>query len=411
MVEQRKVVVIGAGPSGAIAATLLKRKGYDVVVLEKQQFPRFSIGESLLPHCLDFIEEAGMLEAVEAQGYQIKNGAAFGLADEYTVFDFGKQFTANSKPYAYEVKRAEFDQLLADCALEQGIEIRYQHEITEVVFQENCALLTVKPEQSESYQIECEFVLDGSGYGRVLSRLLQLETPSNLPPRQAIFTHIEDNITASQFERDKILISVHPEHKDIWFWLIPFSDGRSSIGVVGEPHYFAQFGDNLEQCLQHFVKNTPNLTALLDQAKWDTPYQKLTGYSANVKQLYGKRFALLGNSAEFLDPVFSSGVTIAMCSASLAVKALDRQFKGEQVNWQSEFADVLQRGVDTFRTYVMGWYDLSFQNVVFAQNRNERVSAMISSILAGYAWDLDNPYVKEHSRRLKVLAELCQSSA
>ncbi|OBW96445.1 FAD-dependent oxidoreductase [Gallibacterium salpingitidis] len=409
MLEQRKVVVIGAGPSGAIAATLLKRQGYDVLVLEKQTFPRFSIGESLLPHCLDFIEEAGMLAAVEAQGYQIKHGAAFALDQQYSVFDFAKQFTQDSKKYAYEVKRGEFDKLLADCAVEQGVEIRYQHEIVDIVFQDDLAFLTVNDlSTGKQYQLQTEFVLDGSGYGRVLARLLNLETPSNLPPRQAIFTHIEDNITAPQFERDKILISVHPQHQDIWFWLIPFSDGRSSIGVVGEPHYFASFDDDFAACLQSFVKTTPNLTALLGEAKWDTAYQKLTGYSANVKQLYGKNFALLGNSAEFLDPVFSSGVTIAMCSASLAVKALDRQFKGEQVDWQRDFADVLQRGVDTFRTYVMGWYDLSFQRAIFAENRNDKISAMISSILAGYAWDLENPYVKEHQRRLKTLAELCK---
>ncbi|TNH06006.1 NAD(P)/FAD-dependent oxidoreductase [Testudinibacter sp. TR-2022] len=406
MIEQRRVVVIGAGPSGAIAAAILKRKGNDVLVLEKQTFPRFSIGESLLPHCLDFIEEAGMLPQVENYGFQIKNGAAFARGDEYSIFDFGDAFT-DGKKYAYEIRRAEFDKLLADSAAEQGVEIRYQHEIITTNFQEDSARLTVKDQQGEIYQVQAEFVLDASGYGRVLARLLALETPSELPVRQAVFTHIEDRITHPAFERDKILITVHPELNDVWFWLIPFSDGRSSIGVVGLDRYFSQFGDDLSACLHHFVDTTPSLKRIVSDAKWDTPCSKLFGYSANVKQLFGQRFALLGNSAEFLDPVFSSGVTIAMHGASLAANLLDRQLRGQQVDWKSEFADPLQQGVDTFKTYVMGWYDLSFQRAVFWQNKSRHIERMISSLLAGYAWDENNPFVADHKAKLAALSQFC----
>ena len=127
--EHRSVVIIGAGPSGAIAAALLKRKGHDVLIIERQRFPRFSIGESLLSHCLDFIEEAGMLEAVQAAGFQTKHGAAFGWGERYTEFDFRDKFTAGHSS-TYQVQRADFDKLLADQAESQGVEIRYEEEIT-----------------------------------------------------------------------------------------------------------------------------------------------------------------------------------------------------------------------------------------------------------------------------------------
>lgn len=126
--QHHQVVVIGAGPSGAIAAALLKRRGHDVLIIERQRFPRFSIGESLLSHCIDFVEEAGMLEALEAAGFQYKDGAAFAWGDEYSAFDFGETFS-QGRPSTFQVQRARFDKLLADQAEAQGVEIRYEHEI------------------------------------------------------------------------------------------------------------------------------------------------------------------------------------------------------------------------------------------------------------------------------------------
>ncbi|MDF0734033.1 NAD(P)/FAD-dependent oxidoreductase [Pseudomonas entomophila] len=404
--QQRQVLVIGAGPSGAIAAALLKRKGHDVLVIERQRFPRFSIGESLLSHCLDFVEEAGMLEAVNAAGFQHKNGAAFAWGEEYSHFDFGETFS-QGKPSTFQVQRAQFDQLLADQAAAQGVEIRYEHEIVSVDLQDGRPRVRVRTPAGEAYEVESAFVLDASGYGRVLPRLLELEAPSNFPVRQAVFTHIEDRIDHPGFDRDKILITTHPEHRDIWFWTIPFSNGRTSLGVVAAAERFATAPADLDACLQHFVAQTPSLAKVLANAVWDTPARTIGGYSANVTTLHGPGFALLGNAAEFLDPVFSSGVTIAMRSASMAANLLHRQLQGETVDWQNEFAVPLKRGVDTFRAYVEGWYDGSFQDVIYHPGSSPEIRAMISSILAGYAWDLRNPFVAEPKRRLRTLAELC----
>ncbi|QBZ87572.1 NAD(P)/FAD-dependent oxidoreductase [Pseudomonas viciae] len=408
--ERRQVVIIGAGPSGAIAAALLKRKGHDVLVVERQHFPRFSIGESLLSHCLDFVEEAGMLEAVNAAGFQRKNGAAFAWGERYSAFDFGETFS-NGKPTTFQVQRADFDKLLADQAALQGVEIRYGQAIANADFTLTKPQLGVQREDGSEYRVEADFVLDASGYGRVLPRQLDLEAPSNFPIRQAVFTHIEDRIDSANFDREKILITTHPSKRDVWFWTIPFSGGRCSVGVVAAAEHFAGRTDDLDACLRGFIDETPSLAAVLKNAVWDTPARTIGGYSANVKTLHGPGFALLGNAAEFLDPVFSSGVTIAMRSASMAAGVLHRQLQGESVDWQSEFAEPLKRGVDTFRCYVEGWYAGTFQDVIFYTEGSADIRRMISSILAGYAWDQRNPFVSEPKRRLRMLSEICASPA
>ena len=404
--ERRQVVVIGAGPSGAIASALLKRKGHDVLIIERQHFPRFSIGESLLSHCLDFIEEAGMLEAVQAAGFQLKNGAAFAWGEQYSAFDFGDTFS-NGKPTTFQVQRADFDKLLADQAALQGVEIRYGETVIATDVLRAKPVLEVEREDGSRYQVETDFILDASGYGRVLPRLLDLEAPSNFPVRQAIFTHVEDRIDCEGFDRNKILITTHPTQRDIWFWTIPFSNGRCSVGVVAAKEHFDGRDGDLDACLRGFIAETPSLAGVLQNAVWDTPARTLGGYAANVKTLHGPGFALLGNAAEFLDPVFSSGVTIAMRSASMAAAVLHRQLKGETVDWENEFAVPLKRGVDTFRCYVEGWYAGTFQDVIYHPDSSPEIRRMICSILAGYAWDERNPFVSEPKRRLRMLSEIC----
>lgn len=406
MTQTCDIAVIGAGPSGSVAAALLLKQGFSVCVLEKQHFPRFIIGESLLPHCMEFIEEAGFLPAVEAEpSFQFKDGAAFTWGSRYTYFDFTDKFSPGPGT-TYQVRRGLFDQILINEAAKQGADVRFGHSVTAFDNSGDTARLSVQTEHGEAYGLTARFVLDASGYGRVLPRLLDLETPSELPVREAHFTHIDDHITDPAFDRNKILISTHPQHRDVWLWLIPFGDGRCSIGVVGLPERFEGMGGS-EAILRCYATEVPMLERILADAVWenDFPFRHIKGYSANVKTLHGRHFALLGNAAEFLDPVFSSGVTIAMHSAKLAAGLLARQLKGQEADWQRDFAEPLMVGVNAFRTYVNGWYDGSFQDAIYAPGRNPEISRMISSILAGYAWDTANPYVEKSDRRLKALAE------
>jgi flavin-dependent dehydrogenase len=400
------VAIIGAGPSGAIAASLLHQQGKRVLVIEKQHFPRFSIGESLLPCCMEIIEQAGMLAAVNQAGFQFKNGAAFRHKDKYTTFDFSDKFTPGPGT-TFQVQRGGFDKLLADTAASQGVEFRFGHSVVGIDLSED-PVLDVIDEQGNQYRVNSRFVLDASGFGRVLPKLLQLEKTSSLPPRSAIFTHIEDNISDENFDRNKILISVHPSQKDIWYWLIPFNNNRCSIGVVAEPHLLAHLSGSNEEKLLKIIAEEPTLQALLSKTKVVQACGSLQGYSANVSTLATNKFALLGNAGEFLDPVFSSGVTIAMKSASMAAASLVKQLNGEQIDWQQEYATPLMLGVNTFRTYVQAWYDGRFQDVIFYHDANKKIKQMICSILAGYAWDQNNPFVSEPERRLNTIVELCR---
>jgi flavin-dependent dehydrogenase len=400
------VIVIGAGPSGSIASALLHRRGWNVLVLESQKFPRFSIGESLLVHCLDFVDEAGMLPAVEAAGFQFKNGAAFIRADEYGDFDFGDKFTPG-RPSTYQVQRAAFDKLLADEAEKQGVTIRYEVRVTAVDVTGSAPRVRVKDAAGAEQEIGARFLLDGSGFGRTLPKLLDLETPSAFPVRNAVFTHVADRIPDGMFDRNKIQVVVHPVHHDIWYWLIPFPKGRCSLGVVASRERFAAYPTEPEARIRKLVSEEPFLTRVLANAQWDTPVRELTGYAANVKAMHGNGYALLGNAAEFLDPVFSSGVTIAMRSASMAAGVLHRQLSGEQVDWTEQFEQPLRKGVDTFRAYVKAWYDGRFQDIMFAKTQPPGIRRMICSILAGYAWDEANPFVADPERRLAQVAQLC----
>jgi len=405
--ETTDVLIIGAGPAGAVAAGFLRQQGRRVLVLEREQFPRFSIGESLLPQSMEYIEAAGMLRDVVEAGFQFKNGAAFAWGDRYTAFDFREKFSPGWGT-TYQVQRAEFDHVLAKAAARAGAELRFRHEVTAVDVDGERPRVSVLGADGEAYDVEARFLLDASGFGRTLPRLLKLESPSNFPVRGAIFTHVADRIPPDAgFDRQKIRVTVHPRRPDVWFWTIPFSNGRCSLGVVAEQAFLAQYEGTETERLRAIVAEDPGLSALLADAVWDTPARQIVGYSANVKSLWGKGYALLGNAGEFLDPVFSSGVTIAFKSASLATQCIAREWAGEAVDWQADYATPLKAGVDTFRAFVDAWYAGGFQKIIFHERHTPDIRRMISAILAGYAWDTDNPYVAQARRRLGVLEELC----
>ena len=403
------VLIIGAGPSGSIAAALLARRGFSVLVLEREKFPRFSIGESLLASTMELLEEAGMVEAVTARQFQYKNGAVFVRDGQSTIFDFAQK-SAPGYSFTFQVPRAEFDATLAAEAQRQGAEIRFETEITAVDFSGAQPQVTSRSARGVEVH-ESRFVLDASGFGRTLPKLLGLDRPSAFPPRGALFTHVRDNIVAGTFDRQKVRIGIHPTEPDVWSWVVPFSNGHASVGVVANmEHHKARTG-SAEERLWQALQAEPQLGELLARAETVRPVGEIIGFSAAVTQLHGRHFALLGNAAEFLDPVFSSGITIAMKSASLAAAVLERQLRGDSVDWQRDFAEPLNYGVETFRAFVAGWYDGSLQQVIFFPRQQENIRRMICSVMAGYVWDRENPYTGPLAgRRLRALAELCRAA-
>ncbi|GAA4360616.1 NAD(P)/FAD-dependent oxidoreductase [Kangiella marina] len=412
------VVIIGAGPAGSLAASLLTQAQHRVLVVEKQHFPRFSIGESLLPQSMVYLEEAGLLQSVldsaHELGFQYKNGAVFVSNQQQSVFDFADK-SCDGPESTYQVKRASFDQLLAQKAQAFGAEFIFGSQLESIDFNPKPELI-IRDEEGMASTIKADFVLDASGFGRVLPRLLDLDLPSEFPVRSSIFCHIQDNITDPTFDRNKILIETHPNEEDVWYWLIPFSDNTASLGCVAKPEFFERLRQGTapdleplgnDQLLLRAVNQSTRLSKLLFAAVITQDAQQLTGYASNVKQLYGDHYALLGNAGEFLDPIFSSGVTIAFKSATLACDCLIKQFNQQAVCWNKDFAEPLRQGVNTFKAFVDSWYQQQLQDIIQFQDAPDNIRQMICSVLAGYAWDDNNPFVVEPKRRLNVLGELC----
>ncbi|MDR6419807.1 flavin-dependent dehydrogenase [Paraburkholderia phenoliruptrix] len=400
------VVIIGAGPAGAVAAALLRRAGRSVLVLERQHFPRFSIGESLLPQSMAYLEEAGMLQAVVEAGFQYKNGAHFVYRDQSSSFDFRDKHSAGWGT-TYQVERAVFDDILIRCAAQQGADVRFSHTVQAVHTEGAGPGVDVIDESGHAYRIEARFVFDASGFGRVLPRLLNLEAPTRMPTRAALFSHVYDGLPPAASDRNKICVATHPERRDVWFWMIPLAGGRSSVGCVAESSFLDVPESEREATLRALIQKEPTLNRLIGDAPFLMPVRHIGGYSANVERLHGPGYALLGNAGEFLDPVFSSGVTIALRSAHLAVQTLNRQLDGEQVDWSAQYDVPLRKGIDTFRAFVERWYTGELQDIIFYPDQTPSIRRMISAVLAGYAWDESNPYVADPVRRLNALHEVC----
>ena len=245
------VLVIGAGPSGTVAASIINRAGFKVVIVEKEKFPRFVIGESLLPKCMEPLEEAGFLDVLQKQGYQEKFGAKFVNSEQQVMdFNFANQF-GNGRTWTWQVKRADFDKVLADEVERMGVPIAYETAVTAIKFDGTNSVTTVVEKNGTERNIEARFIVDASGYGRVIPRLFNLDKPSHLAPRKAFFTHIEDSRRSNYIEPNRILIVDHKP--GVWAWCIPFSDGISSCGFVGYPEFFDDFTGSLEEQLRSII--------------------------------------------------------------------------------------------------------------------------------------------------------------
>lgn len=402
--EHVDVLVIGAGPSGAVAASILHQKGIKLKVVEREHFPRFVIGESLIPRCMDHFDEAGFVEAAEAKGFEKKYGARFLRGSEVCWFDFSQKFSAGWD-WTWQLPRAEFDKTLTDVLQLRGVDIAFGTTVEKVVFDGTDSVTTVHNDAGERSEIHARFLIDCSGYGRVLPRLLDLDAPSSFPPMGATFVHVDDVRRPTGEEGTMITFDVLD--REVWFWVIPFSNGHSSLGLVcPKEHLEAIQQENSTETFRHIIRQSEYYRQRFDGLDFLFEPKQIVSYAKASKKLYGDGFAVTGNSAEFLDPVFSSGVCFATESGSLAAKLAIRQLGGETVDWEREYEEHMLWGVSVFRSYIRDWYSGDLQKFMFHPEVNEDVRRKVCSVLAGYVWDKENPFVTKHDRAVRAVTHL-----
>lgn len=396
--EITDILIIGAGPGGMVSAGYLCDKNISIKVIEKQKFPRFTIGESLIPRCMDNFKEAGLLPAILKKGYKKKFGARFIRGKETAEFDFSKKY-GDGWDWTWQVPRADFDKTLTDEIQKKGIEISFETEVISVerIDNEVWELIT-KNEQGKTEIIRARFIIDASGNGRVLAKQFGLEAAPRVYDHSSIFTHIQE--TERPKGKEGELISFEILDTQTWFWYIPFSDGSSSLGFVGPNAWFEKFDGSTEAQFKKMLAEIDYYKGRFDKYELVFEPVKLQNISRNVSSVYGKAFALTGNAAEFLDPVFSSGVAFATESGLLAAKLALRELKGETVNWEKEYAKYIQKGVDVFSVYVKEWYTGRLQRIFFYDHPSEAIKEQICAVLAGYVWDQKNSFVRNPEKML-----------
>ena len=406
--EEIDVLVIGAGPSGTVAASIVNQAGYSVRIVEKTMFPRFVIGESLLPRCMEALDAAGFVPALEAQGFQKKFGAKFVKGEQIADFNFSNKFSAGWD-WTWQVPRADFDTLLATEVQKMGVPVHFETEVTGIEFFGTDSVTKVVGPAGEERNIKARFIIDASGYGRVIPRLFSLDRPSNLPGRKTLFAHFEDPHRYDFDEPDRITIVSH--EGEVWAWVIPFSNGYTSVGFVGNPAFFEPFEGSVSEQLRQIIKTNDFTNRRFADSAFVMEPRVLEGWSVTTDRFFGDGFVLTGNVTEFLDPIFSSGVTLATVSGHRAAQLVCQQLAGESVDWQQDYVEPTMQGVNAFRSYVMGWYNGTLQDIIYAANPDPEIKRQICSVLAGYVWDLENPYVKHHARVLGSLAKLVRMEA
>ncbi|MEN8146115.1 MAG: NAD(P)/FAD-dependent oxidoreductase [Campylobacterota bacterium] len=386
------VFIIGGGPAGSIAAAKLVQAGHSVEVVEKVKFPRFVIGESLLPRCNELLEDANMLEAVENAGFQYKGGVAFeNEQNDIKIINFENNMGQKHNS-SFQVRRETFDNLLLEEAIRFGANVTMESEVT--AYDEAANVITVIHKDGSEEKYHAKKVIDASGYGRVLPRLLDLDSDSALALRNAIFCRVENDVRPTDGTDGYIYVDIVGDN-DAWIWNIPLSPTVTSVGIVCTDEYYKSFDMDQQAFWEHIVYNDPHASKRYANAARINDVGFIGGYSANVKRMFGDNFVMVGNATEFLDPVFSSGVTLALESGAKAADLTIKEFKGESVDWQVDYQDYMMIGVNVFREYVEAWYDGRLQSILFSKEPgSKKIESKVVSVLSGYVWDTKNMFVK-----------------
>ncbi|MGH8146063.1 MAG: NAD(P)/FAD-dependent oxidoreductase [Rhodanobacteraceae bacterium] len=380
------VLVVGGGPGGSTISTLLARRGWRVTMLEKARHPRFHIGESLLPANIPIFEEIGALEKLRALG-RVKLGADFPRDDgSYYTFRFDRAL-GDTPPYAFQVKREDMDQMLFEHARENGVDAREQVTVERVEFDTDSVTAHIDTEAGKS-MLRARYLVDASGRETFLGKQLKLVERSDKHQSAAMFAHYRD-IAYNPDDPGGNIISVN-RFAHGWAWFIPLPDGTTSVGCVCKPGYLkTRKGANNADFMARTLGTVPGAERRMADAERVTPVRFTGNYSYSCRQMAGPRWILIGDAWAFLDPVFSSGVYLAMYCAHHAADVVDGALHepARETALQKRYAKHLRHGYARFAWFIYR-FNSPVMKALFAEPRNVmQVEQGVISMLAGDVFD------------------------
>lgn len=382
------VIVAGGGPAGSAAAAWLARSGHRIILFERDRFPRFHIGESLLASVNDVLRAIGADDLVRQAGFPKKWGATFmtgdGHVERYADFAVAPDVRA---PQTWQVPRATFDHLLLRHAAASGVDVREQHRVLDVAFDDGGVTVTVQDIEGGSapHVVRAHAIVDASGRGALLSRKFNLRIDEPRLANLAVFSHYS-GVPRGEGRRAGDIRIVAREDLG-WFWMIPISDHLMSVGVV-LPRSAARALQGLEHgsLLDRTIAETPVVARLLASAHREWPVRIEKDFSFGSRAYAGDRWVLAGDAGSFLDPVFSTGVAIALESGLEAAQAVaDGLASGDlSVRRFRRFSRRQRQRYRSFRRFVLGFYTPEFRDLFFAEEPPRRMFASLITVFAGY---------------------------
>jgi len=383
-VDMYDVAVIGGGPAGSTAAALLARAGRRVIVFEREKFPRFHIGESLLPFSTQTFDRLGLREKLDRTFLPKFGGEIVAACGTKGVKFYFKDGFRSRRDRAYQVTRSEFDKLLLDHSRENGADVREETDVKNITFENDRAKINIETSNGARSTIEARYLLDCSGRQTMLGSFFNIKKTYDHLQKFSVFAHYENVDRAEGIDGTLIRMV---RSLDRWFWMIPLTTTRMSIGVVMDTATFRAMKLSPETALEKSIDEQPMVLERMKRAERVSPVYSAGDYSYRNTKLFGDRWLLVGDAAGFIDPVFSSGVFLAIMSAEKAADTLDEVLRDESHKRRlfKRYARTVNYIMDIYLAFVNAWYrrGKEFIEVFLNPTDTMQIAAAVNAVLAG----------------------------